>query len=149
MEELYIPAEQLPIPEWPCVVSERPQPKLTLKDDDLFLIADTIGNISGCSLNDRNPSIGLFCCDTRYRNRLELQIEGRSPLLLSSNIQKGFSLSVLCTNPRIDERLRAETMGIHREMVLNGALFEEIEVSNYSTKTVIAVPYRVRYRLKQ
>ncbi|MFN6564332.1 MAG: glycogen debranching N-terminal domain-containing protein [Nostoc sp. ChiSLP01] len=132
----FIAAETLPIPEWPCVVSERPQPTLTVKDDDLFLVTDTIGNISGCSLNDANPSMGLFCCDTRFLNRLELQIEGRSPVLLSSTAEKGFSLSVLCTNPRIDERLRAETVGIRREMVLNGALFEEIEVSNYSTTTV-------------
>ncbi|MFN6518893.1 MAG: glycogen debranching N-terminal domain-containing protein [Nostoc sp. CreGUA01] len=132
----FIAADQLPIPEWPCVVSERPQPTLTVKDDDLFFVTDTMGNISGCSLNDGNPSMGLFCCDTRFLNRLELQIEGRSPVLLSSTAEKGFSLSVLCTNPRIDERLRAETVGIRREMVLNGALFEEIEVSNYSTTTV-------------
>ncbi|MBD2336457.1 amylo-alpha-1,6-glucosidase [Calothrix sp. FACHB-156] len=132
----YIPAEQLPIPEWPCVVSERPQPTLTVKDDDLFFITDTIGNISGCSLNDGNPSMGLFCCDTRFLSRLELQIEGRSPVLLSSTADKGFALSVLCTNPRIDERLKADTVGIRRELVLNGALFEEIEVSNYSTTTV-------------
>ncbi|MBD2676397.1 MULTISPECIES: amylo-alpha-1,6-glucosidase [Nostoc] len=132
----FIAADQLPIPEWPCVVSERPQPTLTVKDDDLFLVTDTIGNISGCSLNDGNPSMGLFCCDTRFLNRLELQIEGRSPVLLSSTAEKGLLLSVLCTNPRIDERLRAETVGIRREMVLNGALFEEIEVSNYSTTTI-------------
>ncbi|QSJ17568.1 amylo-alpha-1,6-glucosidase [Nostoc sp. UHCC 0702] len=132
----FIPAEQLPIPEWPCVVSERPQPTLTAKDDDLFLVTDTIGNISGCSLNDGNPSMGLFCCDTRFLSRLELQIEGRSPVLLSSTAEKGFSVSVLCTNPRIEEGLRAETVGIRREIVLNGALFEEIEVSNYSTTTV-------------
>ncbi|BAY97095.1 amylo-alpha-1,6-glucosidase [Tolypothrix tenuis PCC 7101] len=132
----YIPAEQLPIPEWPCVISERPQPTLTVKDDDLFFITDTIGNISGCSLNDGNPSMGLFCCDTRFLSRLELQIEGRSPVLLSSTADKGFALSVLCTNPRIDERLKADTVGIRRELVLNGALFEEIEVSNYSTTTV-------------
>ncbi|BAY20638.1 amylo-alpha-1,6-glucosidase [Calothrix sp. NIES-2100] len=132
----YIPAEQLPIPEWPCVVSERPQPTLTVKDDDLFLVTDTMGNISGCSLNDGNPSMGLFCCDTRFLSRLELQIEGRSPVLLSSTAEKGFALSVLCTNPRIDERLRADTVGIRRELVLNGALFEEIEVANYSTTTV-------------
>jgi len=132
----FIPAEQLPIPEWPCVVSERPQPTLTVKDDDLFFVTDTIGNISGCSLNDSNPSMGLFCCDTRFLSRLELQIEGRSPVLLSGTAEKGFSLSVLCTNPRIDECLRAETVGIRREIVLNGALFEEIEVSNYSTTTV-------------
>ncbi len=132
----YIPAEQLPIPEWPRVVSEKPQPTLTVKDDDLFLVTDTIGNISGCSLNDGNPSMGLFCCDTRFLCRLELQIEGRSPVLLSSTAEKGFALSVLCTNPRIDERLRADTVGIRRELVLNGALFEEIEVANYSTTSV-------------
>ncbi|MDZ7960692.1 MAG: amylo-alpha-1,6-glucosidase [Aulosira sp. DedQUE10] len=132
----YIPAEQLPIPEWPCVVSERPQPTLTVKDDDLFFVTDTIGNISGCSLNDGNPSLGLFCCDTRFLSRLELQVEGRSPVLLSSTADKGFALSVLCTNPRIDERLKADTVGIRRELVLNGALFEEIEVANYSTTTV-------------
>ncbi len=132
----FLPAEQIPIPEWPCVVTERPQPTLTVKDDDLFLVTDTIGNISGCSLNDSNPSMGLFCCDTRFLSRLELQIEGRSPVLLSSTADKGFSLSILSTNPRIDERLNADTVGIRRELVLNGALFEELEVANYSTTTV-------------
>ncbi|MBD2499680.1 amylo-alpha-1,6-glucosidase [Anabaena azotica] len=134
--KIFIPAEELPIPEWPCVVSERPQPTLTVKDDDLFLVTDTMGNISGCSLNDGNPSMGLFCCDTRFLNRLELQIDGRSPVLLSSSAEKGFALSVLCTNPRIDDRMKADTVSIRRELVLNGALFEEIEVANYSTTTV-------------
>ncbi len=132
----FVHAEQIPIPEWACVVTQRPQPTLTVKDDDLFFVTDTIGNISGCSLNDGNPSMGLFCSDTRFLSRLELQIEGRSPVLLSSTADKGFSLSVLCTNPRIDDRLNADSVGIRRELVLNGALFEEIEVSNYSTTTV-------------
>ncbi|MBW4642165.1 MAG: amylo-alpha-1,6-glucosidase [Goleter apudmare HA4340-LM2] len=132
----FIPADQLPIPEWPCVISERPQPTLTLKDDDLFLVTDTIGNISGCSLNDGTPSMGLFCSDTRFLSRLELQIAGRSPILLSSTAEKGFALSVLCTNPTIAEGIKAETVGIRREIVLNGAFFEEIEVTNYSTTTV-------------
>ncbi|MBD2604488.1 amylo-alpha-1,6-glucosidase [Scytonema hofmannii FACHB-248] len=132
----FVHAEQIPIPEWPCVVTERPQLTLTVKDDDLFFVTDTIGNISGCSLNDSNPSMGLFCSDTRFLSRLELQIEGRSPVLLSSTADKGFSLSVLCTNPRIDDRLNADSVGIRRELVLNGALFEEIEIANYSTTTV-------------
>ncbi|MEA5552245.1 amylo-alpha-1,6-glucosidase [Anabaena cylindrica UHCC 0172] len=132
----FIPAEQIPIPEWPCVVIERPQPTLTVKDDDLFLVTDTIGNISGCSLNDGNPSMGLFCCDTRFLSRLELQIDGRSPVLLSSTADKGFALSVLCTNPKINNHLNADTIGIRREIVLNGALFEEIEVANYSTTSI-------------
>lgn len=132
----FVPVEQIPIPEWPCVISERPQPTLTVKDDDLFLVTDTLGNISRCGLGEGNPSMGLFCSDTRFLSRLEFQIDGRSPVLLSSTADKGFSLSVLCTNPKIDERLRPDTLGIRRELVLNGALFEEIEVCNYSTTTV-------------
>lgn len=132
----FVPADQIPIYEWPCVISERPQPTLTVKDDDLFFVTDTLGNISGCSLNDGNPSMGLFCADTRFISRLELQIEGHSPVLLSSTADKGFSLSVLCTNPKIEDRLRADTIGIRRELVLNGALFEELEVTNYSTSSI-------------
>ncbi len=140
--KFYAPVEQNPLPEWPCVLGDRPQPTLTLKDDDLFLICDTLGNITGYSGDDRLASLGLFCKDTRFLSRLELQIEKRSPVLLSSNAQKGFALSVLCANPRINEpggdpeavRLRAEQIGIQREIVLNGGLFEELTITNYSTR---------------
>lgn len=132
----FVPAEQLPIPEWPCVLTERPQPAATLKDDDLFLVTDTLGNISGCLGTDTNSSMGLFCADTRFLSRLELQIEGRSPVLLSSTAEKGFVLSVLCTNPYIESHLEPDTVGIQRELVLNGGLFEVLKVSNYSTQAV-------------
>lgn len=138
----FVPADQMPIPEWACVVSERPQPTLTLKDDDLFLITDTLGNISACLDENSIGSLGLFCKDTRFLSRLELQIEGRSPVLLSSNAEKGFALSVLCTNPLIDDRIPAETLGIERDIVLNGGLFEEISITNYST-----VPIQVEVSL--
>jgi len=157
----FVPADQLPIPEWPCVLSERPQPTLTLKDNDLFLVTDTLGNIAGCLGDDTNASMGLFCCDTRFLSRLELQINGHSPVLLSSTADKGFALSVLCTNPSMDggarleggdklepdeelkdssvfdfAPLRADTLGINREIVLSGALFEELTVCNYSTSPI-------------
>ncbi|WP_448601833.1 amylo-alpha-1,6-glucosidase [Thermoleptolyngbya sp.] len=131
----FLPADQLPLPEWPCVISERPQPTLTLKDDDLFLITDTMGNISACLDENSIGSLGLFCQDTRFLNRLELQIEGRSPVLLSSNADKGFVLSVLCANPQLDA-IPPETIGIQRELVLNGGLFEEISLTNFSTRPV-------------
>ena len=132
----FVPADQYPIPEWACVLSERPQTTLTLKDDDLFLLTDTLGNVGGCVGDDRSASMGLFCRDTRFLNRLELQIEGRSPILLSSTADKGFVLSVLCANPKIDDQIPAESIGIKRELVLNGGLFEEIEITNYSTHAV-------------
>ena len=128
----FLPAEHFPVPEWPCTISEEPLPTLSIKDDDAFLVTDSLGNIAGCLKDDVNASFGLFCQDTRYLSRLELQIEQRAPVLLSSTAEKGFMLSVLCTNPRIDN-LKADTIGIQREIVLNGGLFEEIEITNYST----------------
>ncbi len=132
----FVPAAQLPIPHWASVLNERPQPILTLKDDDLFLLTDTFGNIGGSSNDGRSSGLGLFCHDTRFLNRLELQLDGRPPILLSSTAEKGFVLSVLCTNPRLGDEIEAETIGIKRELVLNGGLFEEIEVSNYSTEPI-------------
>jgi glycogen debranching enzyme len=156
----FVPADQLPLPEWPSVLADRPLPTLTLKDDDLFLVTDTLGNIGGSLRDDLTASMGLFCGDTRFLSRLELQIEGRSPVLLHSTADKGFALSVLCTNPSFDggERLespeqeesrssseegervfaplKAETIAIAREIVLNGSLFEEIHISNYNTSAV-------------
>ncbi len=133
----FTPADQKEISEWPCVVSQRPQPTITVKDDDLFLVTDTMGNISDCYLYGSTPSMGMFCRDTRFLSRLELQIEGRSPILLSSNADKGFALSVLCTNPDLENLFKADTVGIRREIVLNGALFEEIEVANYNTTSIV------------
>lgn len=39
-----------------------------------------------------NVSMGLFCNNTRFLSRLELQIEGRTSVLLSSTADKGFAL---------------------------------------------------------
>ncbi|MBD2185277.1 amylo-alpha-1,6-glucosidase [Planktothrix sp. FACHB-1355] len=135
-DKIFVPFDREPIPEWPCVLNEEPQPTLTIKDHDMFLVTDTLGNIV-CSLRDDvDTSMGLFCKDTRFLSRLELQIEGRAPVLLNSTADKGFVLSVLCTNPRIENLLAPDTLGIRRELLLNGALFSEIEVTNYSTNTV-------------
>jgi glycogen debranching enzyme len=133
--KVFVPAGELDIPEWGCVVSDRTQPTLTLKDDDLFLITDTLGNISGCSRDETIASMGLFCRDTRFLSRLELQIAGRSPILLTCNADKGFALSALCTNPAIPN-INAETISIQREIVLNGGLFEELTIHNYNTTPV-------------
>ncbi len=132
----YIPTEPTLIPQWACVKNESRIPTLTLKDDDIFLVTDTLGNIPAC-LPEEGASVGLFCQDTRFLSRLELQIESQSPILLSSNARRGFSLSVLCANPYLEEQqIGAETIGIKREMVINGGLFEELTITNYSTSSV-------------
>jgi glycogen debranching enzyme len=133
----YIPTNQLPIEDWNCVIGDRPVPTLSLKDDTLFLVTDSLGNISGkgCRQDGIEASMGLFCWDTRFLSRLELQIDGASPVLLSSSAHKGFALSVLCANPQL-ENIKAETIGIQRRIALNGGLFEEIQINNYNTQAV-------------
>ena len=136
----FAPAQQVPIPEWPCTTTRRQQPTLTIKDNDLFLITDTLGNIA-CGDDQVLSSLGLFCRDTRFLNRLELQFEGLTPVLLSSTSQRGFALSALCANPYIAGEhgrgeIRAETIGIQRDLVLQGGLFEELALTNYSTEPV-------------
>ena len=132
----FAPSEQVPIPEWPCTTTQRMQPTLTLKDDDLFLITDKLGNISACAEEQADVSLGLLCKDTRFLSRLELQIEGQAPILLSSTARQGFALSALCANPYIEGKIEAETIGVERNIVLQGGLFEELTLTNYNTEAV-------------
>ena len=133
----FAPAQQIPMPEWPCTTVQRQPPTLTLKDNDIFLITDTLGNIPGCLDEQNNTSLGLFCQDTRFLSRLELQFEGQPLILLSSTAQQGFTLSTLCANPYIeDKNIPAETIGIRRDLVLQGGLFEELALTNYGTQAV-------------
>ena len=103
--KIFVPVGELDLPSWNSAVSDRTQPALTLKDDDLFLITDMLGNISGSSRDETISSLGLFCRDTRFLSRLELQIAGRSPILLTCNADRGFALSALCTNPTIPNKM--------------------------------------------
>ncbi|MBE9167301.1 amylo-alpha-1,6-glucosidase [Pleurocapsales cyanobacterium LEGE 06147] len=133
----FVYAETESIPEWPCVQTESSISTLTLKDDDIFLIADTLGNIPGYFTIDKQSSLGLFGRDTRFLSRLELQIDGHLPILLSSTARRGFGLSVLCANPYLEKsNTGAENIGIQREIILNGGLFEELTITNYSTNPV-------------
>lgn len=124
---------------WPQAVDkDYPVLLLNLKNDDLFLITNTLGSITDAGYTEAGnmSRLGLYCRDTRYLSRWELQIDGRLPVLLSSSAQKGFTLSVLCANPELNADIKAETIGIQRKIAINGSLFEEIQISNYNAVPV-------------
>jgi glycogen debranching enzyme len=133
----FVFTETIPIAQSPHIKNEPKIPTLTLKDDDIFLVTDTLGNIPKCLPGQERNTLGLFCRDTRFLNLLELQIEGQSSILLSSNTNRGKALSAFCANPYLKDRgIEAETIGIEREIVLNGGLFEELTITNYRTDPV-------------
>lgn len=136
---IFVPTEKTAVTDWAQAVEQNCHAlTLTLKNDDIFLITDTLGSITNTNYTEAGgmSSMGLYCRDTRYLSRLELQIDGQLPVLLSSSAQKGFALSVLCANPQLNEEIKAETIGIQRKIAINGSMFEEIWISNYNAVAV-------------
>lgn len=137
----FIPLDCPPANEWLCPINnQHPIPTLTLKNDDIFFITDTLGNIehTDCSSNSTMKSMGLFCRDTRYLNHLTLLVNKQAPVLLSSTAQKGFFLSILATtadlvDPNSETIIKSETIAIQREISIKGDLFEEIVLNNYNS----------------
>ena len=79
---------------------------LTILEGSTFCVCDEAGDVdSGTS--------GLFAADTRFLSRLELQLDGRRPLLLSSGKVEYFSAAFFLRND-ISPRLAQDTLSIDR-----------------------------------
>nr|WP_164929205.1 amylo-alpha-1,6-glucosidase [Gloeobacter violaceus] len=113
---------------WSCSYTDALTPLRTIKHNDLFLVCDALGNVPGSC---RTTSMGLFCADTRYLSRLEMRLNGEPPVLLSGSADAGFAAAMLLTNGS-QNALKPDTIGIRRHIVLYGALFESIELTNYA-----------------
>ncbi len=108
----------------------------TLKDGHTFGLFDPYGDIS--------PGVGstggLFHDDTRHLSTLQLLIEGRRPLLLSSNVlDDNALLSVDLTNPDMEDvegvSLARDTIHILRlKFIRHGQCFERLRVQNYDSR---------------
>jgi glycogen debranching enzyme len=105
-----------------------------LKHADAFGVFDAHGDIG--TLND--TAEGLFYRDTRFVSRLELLLEGRRPLLLSSAVHEDkAALSVELTNPDLqigDAKLPRDTIFLHRTKFLwRGVCYERVNIRNYGS----------------
>lgn len=124
---------QFYIPATSSLFERRPR---TLKQGDTFAVFDHYGDIVPL---ERSPD-GLFHEDTRYLSRLELQINGRRPLLLSSTVQDdNLVLASDLTNPDIYEDGRLvvpkDTVHIYRSKFLwNGACYERMAIRNFDAR---------------
>jgi glycogen debranching enzyme len=111
---------------------------LSLLHGDTLVIFNRNGDIQPVGLGQQ----GIFFQDTRHLSRLELQIAGMRPLLLSSSIhQDNVLLSVDLTNPDLElpsgQPLPRGTLHLHRDKLLtDAACLERIIARNYSGHTV-------------
>src|SRR6185369_6652832 len=73
-------------------------PKLVLKHDDAFLVADRRGDFPGLA----ETEFGFYADGTRFLRQLELRISDRRPLLLNATLSEdSLQAAIELTNPDV------------------------------------------------
>jgi len=100
----------------------------TILEGSTFCICDELGDV-------REKTHGLFTDDTRFLSQLELTIDGKRPLLLSSGTVEYFSAAYFLRNPLTD-RLPLDSVLIKRERFVGDGMQDHIEVTNETMGTL-------------
>lgn len=108
-----------------------------IKENDVFFLTDEKGDIP----KDHPYGPGLYSKDTRFLSKLDLKINGKDPILLSSEADETYFAEILLTNPHIEENgvveLWRESVEIkRRRFIYDDVCYEVFKVKNYNpTKT--------------
>jgi glycogen debranching enzyme len=109
-------------------------PRLVLKHDDAFLVADRLGDVPGLP----DGAFGFYAEDTRFLQRLELRLEGRRPLLLNATIGgESWESAIDLTNADVVERgrvaLPSRTLRISRRLtILDRCLYQVVAIESFA-----------------
>jgi glycogen debranching enzyme len=102
---------------------------LTILEGSTFCLCDERGDIG-------DGACGLFAEDTRYLSRLELVVDGKRPLLLSSGRVEYFSAAFFLRND-VTDRLAQDVVSIDRRRFVGAAgMADTLLVRNEGMETV-------------
>jgi glycogen debranching enzyme len=106
-----------------------------IKHGRAFFLSDPFGNVP----EPNQAALGLYYRDTRFLSRLELSLDGLSPLLLHSSTERNYSQIVELAYPVEIEDPQGfgehrENVSVSRSRVLSDSLIEQIEVTNYGSQ---------------
>ncbi|CAN5120328.1 glycogen debranching N-terminal domain-containing protein [soil metagenome] len=102
--------------------------QLRILEGATFCICDELGDLHG-------EVEGLFSDDTRFLSRLKLTVNGKRPLLLSSDKIEYFSAAFFMRNPLVDG-LPQDALSIRRERFVGDGMQDTIGVQNQSMERV-------------
>ena len=110
--------------------------RLAVKEDDLFLYTNELGQVPGTE----NSVLGLYYRDTRYLSRYVLSIAGRQPVLLSASGERGYAATIELTNLEArtaDGRVLPQaSVHVRRTRFVSDRLYELLRVRNYHQREV-------------
>jgi glycogen debranching enzyme len=101
---------------------------LTILEGTTFCICDERGDVGG-------ETSGFFAEDTRFLSILRLTIEGRTPLLLSSDKVEYFSAAFFLRNSPTDS-LKQDALSIMRRRFVGAAMQDHVVIQNQSGEPV-------------
>lgn len=111
-----------------------------IKENDLFLLTDLAGDIvpppEGAG-EGQQAGYGLYRSDTRFLSRMELLINGRKPIVLSSEADQNYVSETVLTNPHMEEDGRLilwrESVELRRKRFIYGdVLYDTLTMTNFS-----------------
>ncbi|HXY86397.1 MAG TPA: glycogen debranching N-terminal domain-containing protein [Gaiellaceae bacterium] len=102
--------------------------ELTILEGATFCICNEVGDIDG-------DSQGLFSEDTRFLSKLRLKVNGKAPLLLSSDKIEYFSAAFFTRNPLAGD-LGQDEIAIRRERFVGDGMQDRIVVENESMRAL-------------
>jgi glycogen debranching enzyme len=101
---------------------------LTILEGSTFCICDELGDVGG-------ETSGFFANDTRYLSKLELTINGATPLPLSSGKVEYFSAAFYLRNP-LSGSLQQDQLSIIRERFVGEGMQDVVVLENQSMNPV-------------
>jgi glycogen debranching enzyme len=102
---------------------------ITILEGSTFCICDDVGDVGGW------PTSGLFAEDTRFLSILKLTINGKRPLILTSDKVDYFSAAFYLRNPPSGD-LQSDIVSIIRERFVGEAMQDSIIVQNQGMEAV-------------
>ncbi|MFW5736447.1 MAG: glycogen debranching N-terminal domain-containing protein [Halanaerobium sp.] len=108
---------------------------LTVKEDDIFIVSDKLGNIP----MNNTEGYGLYTSDTRFLSGFELKINQKKPILLSAKENENYINKIYLSNHEYEipgQIVPKESVVIKRNRFINNLLYEKIEIRNYNNFTV-------------
>jgi glycogen debranching enzyme len=118
------------------VMSESRKSRLTIKENELFLCMDLVGDVP----DGGAAGLGLYFRDTRYLNRLEMRLGGRPPVLLAWTAERGYAAGWEYTNLQLrgsdGERIPQASIHMRRTRFVAGRLYDRLRFRNYGHAAV-------------